>query len=233
MGKIQVDDEFLYRHMPSLEEKIMRAYPKEEELTHEFSEEFERKMKKLIKRAAQKEKYGLPVTTGRRIAAAVAVGLIGAMIVSMTTKALNMEYIKTKLYEFVRTVYETHTESRYSAPQDKVGEFVPLYPAYIPEGYELTIEDQDETFLVLSYEDGKGDSIFIQQEQVIDGMIFSEDNEYADEENVYIQEWEGKLYYKNDGTIRARWDTSNCIYVVSATNLSRKDVLKICESLKQ
>ena len=32
MGKIRVDDEFLYRHMPGLEEKLMRAYPDDSEL---------------------------------------------------------------------------------------------------------------------------------------------------------------------------------------------------------
>lgn len=34
-------DEFLYRYVSELEEKIMKAYPDDGELTHEFSESFE------------------------------------------------------------------------------------------------------------------------------------------------------------------------------------------------
>ena len=37
-------------------------------------------------------------------------------------------------------------------PEGTTGEFRPLYPAYIPEGYVPAIEDRDENSLVLSYE---------------------------------------------------------------------------------
>ena len=39
-------------------------------------------------------------------------------------------------------IYAGETEKRYHAPEEAVGEFVPLYPAYVPEGYELKIEDK-------------------------------------------------------------------------------------------
>lgn len=231
MEKIQVDDEFLYRYMPVLEEKIMGAYPKEEELSHEFSENFDWKMEKLVKRVSQKEKYGIPVTNGKRIAAAVAAGLIGAMIVSANTKALNMETIKTKLYEFVRTVHETYTESRYSAPEDKVGEFVPLYPAYIPEGYEPEIEDGDGTFLYLSYKKDKENGFFIQQDQVQDGMSVSDDNEYIYEEETEILGYKARVSYKDNGVIHIRWESENTLYLVGAVGTQKEELLKVCESL--
>ena len=55
---------------------------------------------------------------------------------------------------------------------------------------------------------------------------------YIKEEEAYINNWKGKICYKKDGRIRAIWETDNCIYIVSATDLSKKKVLKICESLK-
>lgn len=232
MSKIVVDDDFLYRHMPTLEEKIMRAYPKEEELAYEFSEEFERKMKKLMKRAAQKEKYGLPVSTGKRIAAAIAIGLIGIMAVSVNTKALNMEFIRTKLYEFTQTVYDTYIERRYTAPEDQVGEFVPLYPEYIPEGYELAIEEADDTSLLLSYENREESCLVISQEQIQDGMNVSDDNEYISESPVEILGYQGKISRKEDGQIHIRWESENTLYLVGADGLTEEELLKVCETLK-
>ena len=41
MSKIEITDEFLYQHMPSYEEKVLDAMPKEDEIDYEFSEEFE------------------------------------------------------------------------------------------------------------------------------------------------------------------------------------------------
>ena len=55
VGKMRVDDEFLYRYMPGLEEKIMKAYPEEGEFTHEFSESFEKRMEKLLARMRKKD----------------------------------------------------------------------------------------------------------------------------------------------------------------------------------
>lgn len=232
MSKIVVDDDFLYRHMPALEEKIMRAYPKEEELAYEFSEEFERKMKKLMKRAAQKEKYGLPVSTGKRIAAAIAVGLIGIMAVSVNTKALNMEFIRTKLYEFTQTVYDTYIERRYTAPEDQVGEFVPLYPEYIPEGYELAIEEADDTSLFISYENKEGTGFAISQEQIQDGMSVSDDNEYIREEETEILGYQAKVSYKDDGRIHIRWKSDDTLYLVMTNSITEEELIKVCESLK-
>ena len=89
---------------------------------------FERKMRQLIKRMLQKERYGFPVTTVRRVAAVIVVAA-GVMAAS-----LSVEAVRDKVYEFVRTIYETFTETMYSVPEGTTGEFRPLYPAYIPEG---------------------------------------------------------------------------------------------------
>lgn len=232
MGKIQVDDEFLCRHMQELEKKIIKAYPDDEELTHKFSKEFERKMEKYIKRVRQKEKYGIPIKTGGRIAAAIALVFIGVMAASLNSDALNMERIKTKLYEYTQVEHKKETEKRYYATEEQVGEFVPLYPTYIPEGYELVIEDGDETFLVLSYENERKDVLFIEQDQIIDGMAVGEDNEYIKEERTEIQEYKGRICYKEDGALHIWWESENIRYVVAADTVAKEDLLKVCESLK-
>ncbi|MCI9491167.1 hypothetical protein AALC75_24465 [Lachnospiraceae bacterium 48-42] len=172
MSEFRVDGDFLYECMPALEEKVLQAYREEKEQPHEFSSGFERKMRQLIKRMLQKERYGFPVTTVRR-AAAVIVVAAGVMAAS-----LSVEAVRDKLYEFVQTIYETYIETRYSVPEGTTGEFRPLYPAYIPEGYVPAIEDRDENSLVLSYEkeDENGlQGIVIAEDEITDGLLVSDD----------------------------------------------------------
>lgn len=227
MDKIQVTDEMLYHYMPKLDEKLLNALPEENEICVKFTDKFNRQMDILVRRAKQKERYGIPVTTWRRLAAALAVVIAGSM-----AAALSVEANREKLYEFTKKVYETYTETHYSSKGDKVGKFVPLYPEYIPEGYKLAIKEEYDGYLFLSYEN-ELHSVVISQEQVINGMVFAEDNEYIKEESCKVCGQTGMVCYKEDGTVRVLWDTSNTLYMISATDLSKEELLKMCESLKE
>lgn len=229
MDKIQVTDEMLYRYMPGLEEKLLNALPEEEEIRVKFTEEFNQRMEVLMRRAKQKERYGIPVTTWRRMAAALAVIIAGSMAATMSVEA-NRE----KLYEFIRKVYETYAETHYSSEGDKVGKFVPLYPKYIPEGYELVIKEEYDDILFLSYENKDGvHSITIRQDQVINGMVVADDNEYIKEEPCIVRDQKGRICYKENGIIRVLWETSNTLHVVSGKDISKEELLKVCESLEE
>lgn len=232
MDRIVVNDDFLYRHMPKFEEKLLCAYPEEEEITHEFSAKFEQSMKKLIRRVRQKESYGIPVTTGKRLVASIVAAFVGALVIASNTKALNMEIIKEKLYKYTQVIYDTFTEKRYSAPEDKVGEFVPMYPEYVPEGYELAIEEVDETYLILSYEKSDSDGFIVQEDQIQDGMVVSDDNEYIREEETEILGYKAIISYKDNGSIHIRWESESTLYLVAANNLEKDELVHICESLK-
>lgn len=231
MDKIQVTDEVLYRCMPKLEEKLLDELPEEEDIHIEFSKEFDKQMEKLIRRAKQREQYHVPVTTWGRMAAMVAVVIIGLM-----TATLSVEANREKLYDFIKKVYETYTETSYSSDEDKAGKFVPLYPEYIPEGYELAIEEVDDIFVTLNYEyedENSVESIVIRQDQVINGMVVAEDNEYVKIEPCNVRGEKGQVCYKKDGVIRVLWKTSNTLYMVSGTDMSKEELLKICESLEE
>ncbi len=232
MSKIRVDDEFLYRYMPELEEKIIKAYPDDRDLTHEFSESFEKKAEKFLKRVRQKERYGIPIRTGARAAASIALMLISITMISVHTDALSMERIKERFYEYTQVIRKGETEKRYHAAEEAVGEFVPLYPAYVPEGYELKIEDRDDSYLFLSYENSENVGFIIDQEQVKDGMVVGEDNEYVREEKAEILGYEGRICYKEDGTVHIWWESENTLYLAGANSFGKEELLKICESLR-
>lgn len=232
MSKIRISDEYLYQCMPVLGEKLAGEYPKEEDMVHVFSDEFEQKMEKLKKRVRQKERYGVPITTVRRIAAAILIGLAASLAAAIHTEALTIERIKEKLYEMEQIVYDTYTESRFDVPGDKAGEFVPLYPTYVPEGYELTIDEGDEEYLTLSYENENGEGIIIGEDLIMDAMTVTDNNEFVREESAVIKGYEAHIGYRDSGSIEIRWKSDDTMYLVGADELSKEELLKVCESLE-
>lgn len=232
MSKIIVDDDFLYQHMPALGEKMARSYP-EEELSHDFSVKFERNMKKMIRRVHQKEMYGIPIQTASRVAVLVIVFMIGFMLTAAHTKANFFEYIKEKLFSYEKIVYEKETDRRFYIPEGKAGVFVPLNPTYIPEGYQLAIKDEEDGFSYLQYEKNDMDGFAIQQQQITDGLLVSDDNEYIKEEKVTILGCPGRISYKEDGSIHIRWETESTLYLVFANKLPKEELLNICDGLEE
>ena len=228
MERVDVTDEMLCQVMMSLDEKILKALPDEENLNHQFSIRFEQKMSKLMKREKQRRRYGLPIETWKRMVAMLAVMFIGIFSVTMGVDA-----IREKVFSYIETVYDSYTSKRFFVEEAGMGKFVPMYPTYIPEGYEMSIEDVEEDGLFLSYEtkDGKN-CILISQDLIYDQMHYTYDNEYVQEYTYQIQEVEAKIGRKSDGTIRVRWEKNGIIYLVSATNLPEDDVIKVCELLK-
>lgn len=229
MGKIQINDEFLYQCMPELEEKLLNVLPEEDEIDYQFSERFQKKMRVLLKRAAQKEKYGIPVSTVRRIAAAILIALTATLTVSMSVEA-----VREKVLEFIRTVYETYTATVYYYEEEVVGVFQPFYPEYLPDGYELTTEEKGENYLILEYksETIENGSLLIWMEQIQDAMEVSEDNEYDKIENCTIQGNKAMICYKETDKIRIVWEDDGCRYLVSGVQLTKEELIKISESLK-
>ena len=193
-------------------------------------------MERLKRRVRQKERYGVPVTTVRRVAAAIVIGLIGALTIAVHTDALTIEHFKEKLYEVERIIHDTYTEYRYDVPGDKAGKFVPLYPTYIPEGYELTIDEGDDTYLTLVYEhkeDGEiTGGITIGEDLIQDAMTVTDNNEFVREESAVINGYEAHIGYRDSGAIEVRWKSDDTLYLAAVSGISKEETLKICESLE-
>ena len=228
MKPVQVTDDWLSFHMQSLGDKCLQTLPKEEEIAYEYTEKFQQKMKVLLKRAELKERYKIPVTAWGRTAASIAVVMIGIFMAS-----LSVEAIRTEIYEFIQQRFETFTRTEYQIIKNESVEFVPLYPQYIPEGYEMDVCDIDEGYLFLSYIDSTKQGFSIQQVQITDAMGIYEDNEYVVQEKVKVKEHEAVLSKKENKAIHVRWTTDSCYYQVAATGLSEQEVLKICNSLEE
>ena len=62
------------------------------------------KAERFLKRVRQKERYGIPIRSGVRAAAAIALILISAVMISVNTDALSMERIKERFYEYTQVI---------------------------------------------------------------------------------------------------------------------------------
>lgn len=223
MERMTIDDVFLYNLMPGLDEKLTSAM--QENVDYRFTDDFEKKMETLIKRGWQKRKYGIPVTTSRRVAAILIIVLIGTFALSM-----GVEAVREKLFDFIEIEHDTYIEKRFFVNEKESEEFLPLWPTYIPEGYDLVAEELFEDYHFLSYEFEEG-NIIICQEQIVDGMVVSQDNKYVKEKEINIQGVSAQMKYKENGVIRILWEKQNCIFTVSGKKIAEEELIRICESL--
>lgn len=227
MNNVQITDDWMCIHMTTLGDKCLQALPQEEEIVHEFTEQFQQKMKKFLKRAKLKEKYKIPLTVWGRAVASVAVVMIGIFLAS-----LSVEAIRTEIYEFIQQRFETFTRTEYQVIKNEPVEFVPLYPQYIPEGYEMDVCDEDEGYLFLRYVNAEGKGFSIQQMQITDGLAVYENSDYIITREVKVRGEKAVLGKTDDGSVQMRWKTDGCLYQVEATSLSELEVMKICNSLE-
>lgn len=226
MGKIQVTDEFLYQYMSVLEEYVLNNFPKEEEISHEFSKSFLKKMDKLLKRAKQKERYRIPVRTWQRAVA----GFVSIVLATFMA-SLSVEALRDKIFELIRIETPSTVENRYTLI-DEQDEFLPYYPEYIPKQFKLVIDDLGEDYLVQSYEDAERNMFLVEQEQIVDGMTITLDNEYIETRPQKILGFQGEFHVKGENEFRAEVMIHNVLFSFAGEGIEEEEFLKMCNSMK-
>lgn len=222
---------------PSLEEGILKKavkqadlyeishLPSDHEIDHEFSDEFQRKMKKLIRQSKSKSSSGIMVFIRRR-----AVAIVAAILILIGC-AMSISPVRAAIIEFINWVYEEFTYIFFNqespSSQDLTDEFIVYEPTYIPEGFILKHKYIGD-FSLMEYENGKDYIIYNQQgvEDVSTGF---------NTEGVQIEELVFKgmpaRYYSNEGIQSLIWYDEHYIYSVSSS-LERDVVFEIANSVK-
>ncbi|MEG6613026.1 DUF4367 domain-containing protein [Pseudoclostridium thermosuccinogenes] len=202
----------------------MENLPTDDEIEYEFSNRFERKMKKLIRQNQKGSSVRPAILLRRRVAAVI------AAIIILFAAAMNVSAVRSAVFEIITEVYEklTHiffNENRSS--QNATDGFAVFEPAYIPEGFKLINRDTDGMVL-LEYEKGND---FISYSQQYLGNISININT----EGVKLEELEFNglpaRYYSNQGVQNLLWYDDKYMYMVSST-LDRDIVFKIAESVE-
>ncbi len=201
----------------------LAALPEDSRIDHEFSPEFLEKMRELIRqnRSRALQRRG---TWKKRLAVGVAAALI-----LLSTTAMTIPPVREKVIEFVMQVYEQFTHLSFSGPGNTAGDaaFQQALPSYIPEGFELVINDLDG--IVLLVYEKEADNISYEQIRKQDVSM------HINTGGVELEELEFQglpaKYYSNQGQQNLMWYDDDYFYMVSST-LDRDTVFRIAESVK-
>lgn len=190
---------------------------------HAFSEDFEKKMKLLIKKANIKYININKFRIRKNIVAASLILII--VTASMSVEAIRLPIIRLteKIYtEFSEILFEN--EDNIEVPQKIEDVYI---PAYIPEGYTLTEEVNDmRSMFFLYYTNENGQEISV--EQFTFNVSMAVDTEGITTEEITINGMKGIIYSKRGLTTIIVNDNSY-VHMISGYE-SREELIKVAES---
>ena len=145
---------------------------------HRFSRRFQRRIARLLKDPLR---YARPVwQQALRTAAMILVtlGLTGTVL-------LSFPQVRAAVWNFLRTVYETHTEYRFTEPApEETAELPTLHANWLPEGYEETYVRNTGNDVLIEHRNESNNIISIQYSIANEGSVFSIDNEHTTETTI-------------------------------------------------
>jgi len=221
---INFTDDMLKKAVIKADIYEVETLPADDEIEYEFSNEFKRKIKKLIRQNKTRSQVEAMAFLRMRVVVFV------AAIIILLVSAMSVSAMRAAVFEFITEVNEKFThiffnESRSS--QDAADGFAIYEPAYIPEGFKLVNKNTDGLVL-LEYE--KENDFISYSQQCLENVSSN-----INTEGVRLEELEFKglpaKYYSNQGVQNLLWYDDKYIYVVSST-LDRDIVFKIAESVE-
>lgn len=144
---------------------------------HVFSERFEKKMDRLIRREAA-HPWAVSHTLARNLIAA-AIVIILLFIMCMSVGA-----IRNSIFKFFREHFEAHDDIIFEMPEKTIIEKEYVI-SDLPEGFLLKEETRNDISIVRTFENENGDYIYFEQEVSLSNGI-SLDNENSEYEILEI-----------------------------------------------
>lgn len=191
---------------------------------HAFSMDFEKKMKRLIRKANIKYININKFRIRKSIVAA-------SLMLIILTASLGVEAIRMPVIKLTEKIYKEFSEILFENKDDievpqKIEEV--YVPAYIPDGYTLTEEVNDmRSMHFLFYTNEEGQEISV--EQLTFNVSMAVDTEGITTEEITINGMNGIIYSKR-GLTSIIVNDNRYVHFVSGYE-SREELIKIVESL--
>lgn len=199
-----------------------KDYLNKNDFNFEFSEKFDKKMKKLIAKESR-----ISFNHRKRISRALIAAIIATVI--MFTGLMSVSASRQKIIEFIETIFPQYTQvelSEESAPTPDTIETAYTL-GYVPDGYELEQYNQDEVSVFAIWKNDNGDEIAF-WEDILDEN-FSLDNEHEFETininglNVYI--------ISDNYTCVIKWTDLVYSYTISVPIDEKDELIKMLKNL--
>ncbi len=193
---------------------------------HVFSEEFERKMRKLI--------YGSKLhtvhrNTKRRIFTYIMVAIVAAVITACSVDPFR-EFFK----KFFMEVFYNHTVVQSDNYDEAPNEITDIYKiTNVPNGFELTYEDDVfdcMPFVVSEYRNGNKYILFTQY--VKSKYDLNVNTENYSMEFIKIKNYDGYIIDYGDDKYYLTWDNGEYIFSINS-NIGRNSLINVAKSVQK
>lgn len=225
MSHVEVTDEWLYKYIPIVDSAMIRALESEVDTSYEFSEEYERKMEKVIQKEAKMwvEDFFRFV----RKAAVVAICILGALF----ALTMSVEAYRNKFFQTVKEIWEDSVIYTYFSEVEEES-FQEKEPTYVPEGYEEIKRIGAEDLLTLVYENSAEQRIVWDRVLVSNEKYSVIDSECDTQVIKELEDGVAVVSLYSDGYIIARYEEEKYVYIVYTCELPLEEVYYMLENMQ-
>lgn len=191
---------------------------------HDFSPDFERKMKKLIRRADHPIRH--------RVAQAAACFLLAALLSGCTVLAISPE-ARAAFVGWMRETYETWFVYRYAGEDQELPKDTVFQITWLPEGFVEVEHSASEDQIFTLYQDGNSNSItYMYARSMASANLYIEEDE-VEAQTVQIGHIRADLYLDQKlGEANALvWHDGGALFLLHG-NCSGEELIKIAESVE-
>lgn len=231
---MKLTDDLLTEALWEIDVEMLSELPKDEEIHHDFSKRFERRMRKMIRferRTPFRRKF---VSYGKRAAMFILI----AVIVAVTT-IMSVDALRTRFFAMISNTFPKYSEIYFKPVESEVSskivsKFIRYTIHYLPSGYKMTnnLSDTDLQISDFDFENSNKDKISLHQEN-ISTSDFNINTEGVKKETVQLND--GTAYYnKNKGLYTIVWHNDKYAFLLSAdatSKLDKNQMVKIAESV--
>ena len=209
---MEVTDEWLYQHMPVVDNAMITALENQVDREYVFSKRFEQKMQKVIRREAH------PVLTGaQQLLKRMAIFFTGIVCAGLVL-TLSVDAYRDKFFMTLKTLREDATQYNYSS-EEKDAVLTPTIPTCIPEGYTETDRRDSPLFCEIFYENNAGEQLIWEQ------MLISANNALTLGGHI------ATVYTYVDGYAMAYYEADNYVYVITADHMTAEEMFQLIASM--
>lgn len=224
MSRVVVTDEWLYKYMPIVDAAMLRAIESEVDYNYIFSEDYERKMKKVIRQESR-----MWVGDFMRFARKAAVVVI-CILAALFALTMSVEAYRTKFFQTVKEIWEDSVIYTYFSEVNEEG-FREMEPQYIPEGYSEVSRVSVEDYFFIMYKDGEGNYISWHQVLATDNRYNIIDNSYEVQEIKEVNNGIATISIYSNGYIGVHYQNEQYAYIINANNIELNDIYNILENI--
>lgn len=224
MSRVVVTDEWLYKYMPIVDAAMLRAIESEVDYKYIFSENYERKMKKVIRQEAR-----MWVRDFMRFARKAAVVVI-CILAALFALTMSVEAYRTKFFQTVKEIWEDSVIYTYFSEVNEEG-FREMEPQYIPEGYSEVSRVYMEDYFSIVYNDVNGNYIIWHQVLAMDNRYNVIDDSYEIQEVREVNQGIATISIYSNGYIGVHYQKGKYAYIINSNNIDINEIYIILENL--